>query len=107
MFNTDPSIQKSLCNRVKGLDDTAWSGQKLDIMKDILIAKFTQHEDLRNYLLSTKDKKLLKRTEKTVFFAMGLPLTHQDVQKTDKWPENGNKLGEILMEIRQELRSEG
>ena len=67
LFNTVPSIQKSLGNRVKGLDDTAWSGQKRDIMKDILIAKFTQHEDLRNYLLSTKDKKLLKLLENTVF----------------------------------------
>ena len=107
LFNTDPSIQKSLGNRVKGLDDTAWSGQKRDIMKDILIAKFTQHEDLRNYLLSTKDKKIAEANAKDSFFAIGLPLTHQDVLKSDKWPENGNKLGDILMEIRQELRSEG
>ena len=68
LFNTDPSIQKSLGNRVKGLDDTAWSGLKRDIMKDILIAKFTQHEDLRNYLLSKKDKKIAEANAKDSFF---------------------------------------
>ena len=33
------------------------------------------------------------------------PITHPDVLDTTKWSENGNQLGEILMELRDELKS--
>ena len=105
LFNPEPSIQKSLGHRVKGLDEAAWNQQKRNIMKDIMIAKFTQHEELRRFLLSTNDKKLAEANGKDSYFGIGLPLTHPDVLKTTSWAANGNQLGEILMEVRRELRS--
>ena len=79
--------------------------QKRDIMKDILISKFTQHPDLKDLLLKTGTKKLAEANARDNYFAIGLPITHPDVLDTTKWSENGNKLGEILMELRHELRS--
>ena len=38
---------------VKGLDIQSWEKQKRDVMKDILIAKFTQNDDCRRTLLDT------------------------------------------------------
>jgi ribA/ribD-fused uncharacterized protein len=72
-----------------------WSQTKLDRMRQVLRAKFTQHEDLRALLLSTGDARLVEagRTDNAV---------------NREWGEvNGkgmNKLGTLLMELREELR---
>lgn len=71
-----------------------WSKIKIDRMKRILIAKFTQHEDLRELLLSTGNKRLVESA--TV-----------DNPVNRLWGEvNGkgqNTLGRLLMEVRAEL----
>lgn len=71
-----------------------WSKVKFDRMKRILSAKFTQHEDLRELLLSTGTARLVESA--TV-----------DNPVNRLWGEvNGvgqNKLGQLLMEVRAEL----
>ena len=74
-----------------------WSKTKFDRMKRVLLAKFTQHQDLQELLLSTGDKRLVEAA--TV-----------DNAVNRLWGEvNGkgkNKLGELLMEVRAEIRAE-
>jgi ribA/ribD-fused uncharacterized protein len=74
-----------------------WSTSKFDRMRGVLRAKFTQHADLRELLLSTGDARLVESA--TV-----------DNEVNRLWGEvNGagkNMLGVLLMEIRQELRQE-
>jgi ribA/ribD-fused uncharacterized protein len=76
---------------------TDWSKVKFDRMKRILVAKFTQHQDLRELLLSTGNARLVESA--TV-----------DNAVNRLWGEvNGkgqNKLGHLLMDVRSELRSE-
>ena len=45
-----------LIQEIKKLDRAAWDAAKRAVMKDILLSKFTQHDDLKNYLLSNIDK---------------------------------------------------
>lgn len=75
-----------------------WSQKKFDRMRGVLYAKFTQHEDLRELLLSTGTSRLIETA--TV-----------DNEVNRLWGEvNGqgrNMLGELLMELRAQLRSEG
>jgi len=72
-----------------------WSRIKLARMREVLLAKFSQHEDLRKLLLSTGNARLIEagRTDNPV---------------NREWGEvNGkglNKLGILLMEVREELR---
>lgn len=72
-----------------------WSKIKFDRMRDVLHAKFTQHDDLRDLLLSTGEARLVEAAK-----------TNNSVNRT--WGEvNGkglNMLGVLLMEIRSELR---
>ena len=108
LFNPDTSIQKSLGHKVKGLDEAAWNQQKRNIMKD-MITSFTQHEELRKFLLSIYDKKLDDANGKDSYFGRldfgcCLALTHPDVLKTASRPAIRNQLGEILLEVLQELR---
>lgn len=72
-----------------------WSKMKFDRMREVLRAKYTQHEDLRALLLSTGEARLVESCR-----------TDNLVNRT--WGEvNGkglNMLGVLLMEIRTELR---
>jgi len=72
-----------------------WSRTKFDRMRNVLRAKFTQHEDLKQLLLSTGNARLVEAGR-----------TDNPVNRT--WGEvNGkglNMLGVLLMEIREEIR---
>lgn len=72
-----------------------WSRTKYDRMREVLRAKFTQHEDLKAVLLSTGNARLVE-----------VGRTDNLVNRT--WGEvNGkglNMLGVLLMEVREELR---
>ena len=74
-----------------------WSRIKYDRMRGVLRAKFTQHEDLRELLLSTGSARLVESAK-----------TNNAVNRL--WGEvNGkgkNMLGVLLMEIRAELAVE-
>ena len=74
-----------------------WSTSKFDRMRAVLRAKFTQHADLRDLLLSTGDARIVESAT-----------VDNDVNRL--WGEvNGagkNMLGVLLMEIRDELRQE-
>lgn len=74
-----------------------WSTTKFDRMREVLRAKFTQHADLQDLLLSTGEARLVESA--TV-----------DNEVNRLWGEvNGsgrNMLGVLLMEIREDLRQE-
>lgn len=71
-----------------------WSRTKFDRMRNVLSAKFTQHEDLKELLLSTGNARLVEAGR-----------TDNPVNRT--WGEvNGkglNMLGVLLMEVRGEI----
>lgn len=74
-----------------------WSKIKFERMKSILVAKFTQHDDLRTLLLGTGNARLVESAK-------------VDNAVNRLWGEvNGvgqNKLGQLLMEVRAELLAE-
>ena len=70
-----------------------WESVKDSIMHEAVLAKFTQHADLREILLATGDATIVEHTENDAY-----------------WGDGGdgsgkNRLGQILMEVREELRS--
>lgn len=71
-----------------------WSKTKFDRMKRVLRAKFTQHDDLKQLLLSTGTARLVESA--TVDNAVNR--LWGEVSGVGK-----NKLGQLLMEVRAEL----
>ena len=71
-----------------------WEAVKDEIMLNAVRAKFTQHADIRAILLATGDAKLIEHTAKDRYWADGGDGSGQ------------NRLGEILMQVRAELRAE-
>lgn len=89
--NLPPNEGKKMGRRVTLRKD--WEEVKTDIMLDICRAKFSQNEELKGKLLATGDDYL---------------------QETNTWNDtcwgvcNGigeNRLGKILMQVREELRN--
>lgn len=74
-----------------------WSKTKFDRMKRILRAKFSQHDDLKELLISTGSARLVEvgRTDNAVNRLWG------EVNGKGK-----NMLGVLLMEIREEIKCE-
>src|SRR3954469_2211151 len=69
-----------------------WETVKDDIMREALQAKFRQHPSLRSLLLKTGDAELIEHTRKDSYW-------------TDGGNGSGrNRLGQLLMELRAELR---
>jgi len=69
-----------------------WEQVKDDVMREAVLAKFTQHEDLRSALLDTGDAELVEHTANDAYWADGGDGTGR------------NMLGKILMEVREQLR---
>jgi ribA/ribD-fused uncharacterized protein len=72
-----------------------WDSARVQVMREALRAKFTQHAGLRDLLLSTGDATIVEHTE-----------------RDDFWGDGGdgsgrNMLGHLLMELRGELRRDG
>lgn len=68
-----------------------WNSVKDDVMRRAVLAKFEQHDDIRQQLLATQDVKLVEHTANDSY-----------------WGDGGdghgkNMLGQILMEVRAEL----
>ena len=71
-----------------------WESVKDDVMRTALRAKFTQHPALGELLLSTGDAPIVEHTANDRYWADG-----GDGSGT-------NRLGELLVELRGELRNE-
>jgi ribA/ribD-fused uncharacterized protein len=71
-----------------------WESVKDAIMREAVLAKFTQHADVRAVLVGTGDAELVEHTSNDSY-----------------WGDGGdgsgkNKLGKILMSVREELRAQ-
>ena len=70
-----------------------WEDVKEEIMLEALRAKFSQHEELKNLLLSTRDNTLVEHTKNDRYWADGGDGSGK------------NRLGILLMQVREELRN--
>ena len=87
-----PGDAARMGRRFPGLRED-WEEAKEAVMMDALRAKFTQHERLRRMLLDTGDAELVEHTRNDFYWADGGDGTGR------------NRLGVLLMQLRDELRS--
>ena len=73
-----------------------------DTMKEILVAKFTECDRLKQFLLSTGDKELVEGNPNDQYWSCGLSIFDNDIWNKVKWTGQ-NQLAKILVEIRSEL----
>jgi ribA/ribD-fused uncharacterized protein len=83
---------KELGNRPDLVLYPDWNTRKIDVMKQGLKAKFTQHQKLKDMLLATGGSLLMENSQEDYFWGIG----------TDG--SGKNMLGTLLMDLRHSLR---
>ena len=102
MASVDPKEHKWLGKTVKGLKKDVWESNRDRIMKIALEAKFEQSDICTAFLKGTKKTRLVEANPNDRYWAVGLGLRDKDIWHHNKW-KGQNKLGEMLMEVRETL----
>jgi len=89
-----PGVAKRMAKTRRMLRRPDWAEVKENVMFEAVLAKFRQHPDIRQVLLDTGDEELVEHTSNDSYWGDGGDGSGQ------------NRLGVILMQVRQILRAE-
>lgn len=103
--STDPQEIKALGREVKNFDTKIWNQHKFDIVVKGNLAKFSQNEDLKEFLLSTGDKILVEASPYDKIWGIGMKEGMPAIENPTNW-KGENLLGFALMEVRDLLKVE-
>ena len=93
---------KKLGREVKNYKDSVWLENRYRIVKQGNMFKFSQNQDLKEFLINTKERILVEASPVDSIWGIGMAADHQDIQNPEKW-QGMNLLGFALMEVRDEL----
>jgi ribA/ribD-fused uncharacterized protein len=92
----DPRAAKTAGRRVRGFEEARWYAAGYTIVVRGNLAKFSQHEDLRNYLLATGRRVIVEASPNDRIWGVGLARDHLDIVVPSRW-RGLNQLGFALM----------
>jgi ribA/ribD-fused uncharacterized protein len=102
---THPAEAKDLGRRVRNFDQATWEAERFGIVADAGVAKFSQHADLRAFLLGTGRRVLVEASPRDRVWGIGLSAGHEDAPRPEHW-RGLNLLGFALMEARDRLMAD-
>ncbi|MGW7053252.1 NADAR family protein [Streptomyces sp. NPDC054887] len=97
-----PAEAKSLGRRITGFDERTWREHRYGIVVRGSIAKFGQHQDLRTYLLGTRERVLVEASPLDRVWGIGLAADDACAASPTTW-RGLNLLGFALMDARETL----
>ena len=97
-----PHGAKKLGRQVKNFDPVIWNEHKFDIVVKGNYHKFSQHEDLRTFLLNTKNRVLVEASPRDQIWGIGMSEKNEKAHNPNLW-RGQNLLGFALMEVRDRL----
>ena len=103
MLADNPRDYKALGRKIRNFDSNVWDVRKYDIVVEGNRAKFSQNDDLKEYLLSTGDAILVEASPYDRIWGIGLYPGQAAKGTVDQW-RGLNFLGSALMEVRERLR---
>lgn len=95
-----PKEAKGYGRLVKNFDTKTWDENKTDIMTEVLTLKFSQNQNLKSYLLSTKGYTLVEASPYDRIWGIGFN-EFDALKNKNKWGQNF--LGLCLMKVRDEV----
>jgi ribA/ribD-fused uncharacterized protein len=96
---------KAAGKKVDNFNQEVWDTKKDEFMAIGVRSKFVQHPELRTQLLSTEDKQIGFADARDVYWGIGTSMTTEKVKTPSKW-RGQNKLGKLLMTLRDEFKDE-
>ena len=101
-----PREAKALGRKVRGFDEERWQEHRVAIVVEGNVAKFGQHEALREFLLATDEAVLVEAAPQDRIWGIGLSAVDPRARDPVAW-RGQNLLGFALMEVRTRLRDGG
>lgn len=98
----DPKTAKSLGRQVRNFDSDIWTKNCRRLVTEGNVAKFSQNEALRAFLLGTEDQVLVEASPHDRIWGIGLKATDEKAKHPATW-EGENLLGFALMDVRAQL----
>jgi ribA/ribD-fused uncharacterized protein len=104
LASQNPRVQKGIGRKVRGFDEAVWAAARDEIVYRGNLAKFTQHNDLREMLLDTGDRIIAEASPRDSIWGIGMAEDGPHVTDTSRW--GLNLLGKALMRVRETLLQE-
>lgn len=102
MMTSDPKTAKTIGRQVKDFDFDEWNHVSYDKMLMACRAKFSQNDDLKNKLLATGQRIIVEASPVDNIWGIGLHYSNDLVLDEKNWLGE-NRLGKVLMQVRDEL----
>ncbi len=97
-----PNQVKKLGRKVSHFDLEIWDAHKYELVIEGNYHKFSQHEGLKQFLLSTKNRILVEASPRDRIWGIGMSQNNEKVNNPNLW-RGQNLLGFALMEVREQL----
>ena len=100
-----PKEIKELGRQVKNFSSEIWNKKKFEIVTNGNIAKFSQNEKLKNFLLNTKNKILVEASPYDNIWGIGMSEDDNDILDEKKW-KGQNLMGKAIMKAREFIKKQ-
>lgn len=100
-----PAEAKQLGRKVRNFDPIIWDNNCFDIVCHGNYHKFSQHPDLKDFLLNTKDRIIVEASPRDRIWGIGMGKSNENAERPQLW-RGRNLLGFALMEVRDQLEKD-
>ena len=100
-----PKQAKELGRKVRSFDGAVWDENKIQIVQQANLLKFSQHPELREFLLGTGDRIIVEASPYDRVWGIGMAGDHPHAEQPERW-RGENLLGFALMAVREQLQSQ-
>ncbi len=97
-----PGEAKKLGREIKHFNESSWVQKRFEIVVQGNLAKFSQNEELKTFLVNTKKRVLVEASPADKIWGIGLAEDNPHTQNPEEW-EGPNLLGFALMKVRDKL----
>ena len=98
-----PAEAKKLGRLIQGFDQAKWEKHRCEIVIQGNFLKFSQHENLRQFLLNSSNRILVESSPVDNVWGIGMHRDDKNVENPKLW-KGPNLLGFCLMEVREKLQ---
>lgn len=101
---SNPGAAKKYGREIRNFNEDVWNQNRFDIVVRGNKAKFEQNEELKQFLLNTKDRIIVEASPVDKIWGIGLSEDDKHCENPEKW-KGLNLLGFALMKVRYLLRN--
>lgn len=105
LLASNPGEAKAIGREVIGFNQEEWDEKKFEIVVDANLAKFSQKNELSEFLINTGERVLVEASPVDKIWGIGLAQDNPASENPNTW-KGLNLLGFALMEVRDQLTNQ-